>query len=317
MRSRPAAAQRLAYAARMRPGLYLAHKRPGETSFSQVAALLEEARLAGIRKDKLPVCHGGALDPFAEGLLLLLAGPATRLMELIHAAPKTYQAQISWGAETDNGDLLGRVVREGDASLLTEAALEAALQPLLGWTEQVPPAHSNKRVGGERAYLRAHRGEAVELPASRVYLHQARFLEHDLPRWSRLSLVCRGGYYVRSLARDLGRALGCGAHLGELRRTAIGPWLDPGTSGLRGLISGEALLPWCPSRRLSEREAHAAIGRRAIERGSIEPPDWLAPAGFPLEPRPLVRGLREGKLIAMLREEGAGLLTQVTLGAGI
>lgn len=303
----------------MKPGLYLVHKSPGETSFAKVAALFEEARLAGLRRDKLPICHGGALDPFAEGLLLLLAGPATRLMELLHAAPKVYEAEVAWGAETDNGDLLGRVVSTGDASGLTEAAIEARLQGLLGWTLQVPPAHSNKRVDGERAYLRAHRGEQVQLPASRVYLHEARFLEHDLdgrlPR-SRLRLVCRGGYYVRSLARDLGRALGCSAHLTSLRRTAIGPWLDPG-AGPRGFVCGEELLPWCALRRLSEREANAAIGRRPIARGTLEPPSWPAPAGFPLEPAPLVRGVKDGRLLAMLRDEGAELVAQITLGAGL
>lgn len=298
----------------MRPGIHLAHKRAGETSFSLVGALAEEIRLAGIRKDKLPVCHGGALDPFAEGLLLLLTGPATRLMELLHPIPKSYEAEVRWGAETDNGDLLGRIVREGDAGALTPAALEAALLPLLGWTEQVPPQHSNKRVDGERAYEKAHRGEVFELPPSRVYLHAARFLTHDLPRRSTLHLVCRGGYYVRALARDLGRALGCGAHLGKLRRTAIGPWLDPGPEGARGFLSGEALLPWCAARRIDEREANALAARRRIARGMIDAPTWPLPAGF--EPGP-VRALRDGKLFAMVREEGEALAQQIALGAGI
>src|SRR4051812_42553770 len=98
----------------MKPGIYLVHKPIGQTSFSLVQAFMEEVRLEGIRRDKLPVCHGGALDPFAGGLLLLLAGQATRLMDLVHGAPKTYLADVAWGAETDNGDLLGKVIASGN-----------------------------------------------------------------------------------------------------------------------------------------------------------------------------------------------------------
>ncbi|MFL5373395.1 MAG: tRNA pseudouridine(55) synthase, partial [Myxococcales bacterium] len=134
----------------MRPGIHLLHKRPGETSFSLVRAFAERT---GLR-----ACHGGALDPFAEGLLLLLAGPATRLFELLHPIPKTYEAEIAWGVETDNGDPLGRSVATGDASSLTPGQLDSAVSQHLGWRDQVPPATSNKRVNGERAYLRAHRG---------------------------------------------------------------------------------------------------------------------------------------------------------------
>ncbi len=282
-------------------GIYLAHKRRGETSFSLVHELMEAVRLAGIRK--LPVCHGGALDPFAEGLVLLLAGPATRLMELLHPVPKTYSALIEWGTETDNGDLLGRVVASGDCSALTPALLDAALAPLLGWTEQVPPAFSNKRVDGERAYLKAHRGEEVVVPPSRVYLHEARFLSHQLPLRSSLSLTCRGGYYVRSLARDLGRALGCRAHLSALRRTAIGPWLDPVD---RVHLDGEALLPWLPSRLLTDREEKLVAMGKPIGIGALHPPSWPLPEGFPGEPR--VRALHRSKLVGILGLDGATLL---------
>ena len=317
-------------------GIYLAHKRRGETSFSLVHELMEAVRLAGIRK--LPVCHGGALDPFAEGLLLLLAGPATRLMEFLHPVPKAYLAQIEWGTETDNGDLLGRVIASGDCSALTPALLDAALVPLLGWTGQVPPAFSNKRVDGERAYLKAHRGEEVLVPPSRVYLHEARFVSHELPLRSSLSLTCRGGYYVRSLARDLGRALGCRAHLSALRRTAIGPWLDPGDSKPPGIesrapdsglasaqdvslasapdgriaarisihLSGEALLPWLPSRLLTDREEKLVAMEKPIGKGELRPPSWPLPEGFPGEPQ--VRALHRSKLVGILGLDGATLL---------
>src|SRR5207253_8768711 len=130
------------------PGIHLLHKKPGETSFSLVRAFAESTGGAGFAGDgrsaqrgaygRLRACHGGALDPFAEGLLLILAGPATRLFELLHPVPKTYEAGIAWGAETDNGDPLGQVVATGDASSLTPPKLDSALIGHLGWREQVP-----------------------------------------------------------------------------------------------------------------------------------------------------------------------------------
>lgn len=216
-----------------------------------------------------PWCHGGALDPFAEGLLILLGGPATRLFEHLHAVPKEYVADIAWGRETDNGDLGGRVIAEGDPAAATPEAL-AVITTFLGFQDQVPPATSNKRVGGERAYVRAHRGETVELPPSRVYLHSAEWLAHR-PGASRLRIVCGGGYYVRSLARDLGRAVGARAHLLRLHRTAIGPWRDPG----HRVVSVRRLVPWM---RAIEVE-HIQVGDRV--EGALQPPEWPLPEGFP------------------------------------
>ncbi|MGE5049236.1 MAG: tRNA pseudouridine(55) synthase [Deltaproteobacteria bacterium] len=285
----------------MKPGIYLVHKPVGHTSFSLVQAFMDEVRLAGIRRDKLPVCHGGALDPFASGLLLLLAGQATRLMDLLHGVPKTYVAEISWGAETDNGDLLGAVTATASPLALTPGILEAALRPFIGAHDQVPPAHSNKRIGGERAYVRAHRGESFALPPSRVYLHEARFLEHDLPRRSTLRLVTGGGYYVRALARDLGRATSALGHLGALRRIAIGPWEDPGADGARVHVRGAALLPWLPSLQIAEGELAALRSGKDLPLRPPDPPAWPLPGGFP-DPRSPVRALLGGHLVALLRE---------------
>jgi tRNA pseudouridine55 synthase len=286
----------------VRPGIHLVHKKPGETSFSLVRAFAEST---GLR-----ACHGGALDPFAEGLLLILAGPATRLFELLHPVPKTYQAGIAWGVETDNGDPLGQPVATGDASRLTQAELDSALIGHLGWREQVPPATSNKRVEGERAYLRAHRGEEVVLPPSRVYLHEARFLSHDLPRSSTLRLVTRGGYYVRALVRDLGRELGCRAHLTALRRLSIGPWADP--AGEARIVSGPAVLPWAPRRELSDAEERRIRGGVAIPRGDLGEPEWRCPPGFP-DPGPSVRAVFRGRLEALLSESPEGLVRSIDL----
>jgi tRNA pseudouridine55 synthase len=287
------------------PGIHLVHKPVGRTSFDLVRDFMEEVRLAGIRRDKLPVCHGGALDPFAEGLLPLLAGQATRLMELLHPIPKTYVALVAWGVETDNGDHLGKPVARGDASALTPTLLDDAVRRFLGFHDQVPPATSNKRVDGERAYLKAHRGEVVELPPSRVYLHEASFVAHDLPRSSTLRIVCRGGYYVRALARDLGRAVGARAHLAGLRRTAVGPWLDP-APGERQVIRGEALLPWAPSREVDAAELSRLRSGEPVARGAVRPPSWPLPDGFP-DPGMPVRALHGGALHAMLREKDGQL----------
>lgn len=263
------------------------------------------------REKRLPVCHGGALDPFAHGLLLLLAGPATRLFELLHQVPKQYEAQVVWGAETDNGDLLGRVMARGDPSTLDPRGLDEALASFVGWREQVPPATSNKRVDGERAYARAHRGESVELPAVRVYLHEAAWIAHDLPRSSRLRLVVRGGYYVRSLARDLGRSLGCRAHLSGLWRAAIGPWHDPG-AGRSESIQGAALMPWLRARDIDEQQANALRRGDSIAVGPTRAGDWQLPAGFP-EPDPFVRALLGGRLVALLGERDGKLVRQIDL----
>src|SRR5882762_1849568 len=152
----------------------------------------------------------------------------------------------------------------------------------------MPPTTSNKRVDGERAYRKAHRGESFELPPSRVYLHEARFISHRLPASSKLLLVTGGGYYVRSLVRDLGRATGALAHLAALRRTAIGPWEDP-PPGQRVWLRGAELFPWCATLPVDAADAKALRAHRAIPRRPVEPPSWALPAGFPIRGRPSVR----------------------------
>ena len=295
----------------MIPGLYRVHKDVGRSSFDVVREFKREAWEEGLKK--YPLGHGGTLDPFAEGLLLVLAGQGTRLMELFHPLPKTYLATVAWGAETDTCDHLGQVVAEGPAP--AREALEDALDPFLGWTDQVPPATCAKKIAGEPAYRKAHRGEAVELPPSRVYLHRAEWVGHDLPGSSLLRLTCRGGYYVRSLARDLGRALGCPAHLAALAREAIGPWNDPGHGG-RVLVQGPALVPWCPARHLDDLEADHLQHGRPIPLGTVEAGSWCLPPGFP-DPEPPVRGLHQGRLVALLRPRDGAFWTSANLRGGL
>ena len=295
------------------PGLHLVHKTVGRSSFDVVRDFKHRAYEAG--QKKLALGHGGTLDPFAEGLLLLLAGQATRLMDLMHPLPKTYLAEVAWGLETDTCDLQGNAVSEGEASHLLSGALDAALAPFLGWRDQIPPTTSAKKIGGESAYKKAHRGEVVEMKPCRVFLHEARWIAHDLPRRSTLLLTCRGGFYVRSLARDVGRALGCGAHLAALHRTAIGPWMDPG-EGRERLLTGEDLVPWCASRHLTEVEADHLSHGRAIPEGEILPGTWALPEGFP-DPAAPIRALHDGRLVALLRLAEDGLRTFANLRGGL
>ena len=288
----------------MTPALHLIHKPVGPTSFSFVQAAIDAARAA--QPNRRPrICHGGTLDPFAHGLLLMLHGPATKLFDHLHAVPKVYEAVMRWGIETDNGDPLGKVTFTGDTLKLSATQLDNALAGFVGWREQVPPATSAKRIGGERAYEKAHRGEAVELPPSRVYLHEARWLDHDLPRESRLRIVARGGYYVRSLARDFGRALGCGAHLTSLQRLAIGPWSDPGP-GKTIELQGRAMMPWAPLRMLDDQEVGALRQKRPIPLGTLVEPEWKVPQEFP-DPEAPVRAFHLERLAFLLRHDGVGL----------
>ncbi len=295
------------------PGVHLIHKTVGQSSFDVVRAFKHRAFEAG--QKKLALGHGGTLDPFADGLLVVLAGQATRLMELLHPLPKTYVAEVAWGVETDTCDLDGKPVFEGKPSGLFPELLEAALTPFLGWTEQVPPATSAKKIDGEAAYRKAHRGETVIMKPCRVFLFSARWLSHDLPSMSTLELTCRGGFYVRSLARDLGQALGCGAHLRALHRPAIGPWSDPG-EGQESLLTGTRLLPWCPTRCLTEAEAEYLGHGRAIAPGELVPSTWVLPEGFP-DPGAPIRALCGERLVALLRPAEDGLRTFANLRGGL
>jgi tRNA pseudouridine55 synthase len=277
--------------------LWLVSKPVGVTSFECMKAVRD--RQAG--PWPLKAVHGGVLDPFASGLLVVLVGAATRLFDQLHHPPKLYRATVCWGVETDTGDAGGRPVG-APGPVPTPGALEAALAPFVGWTDQVPPATSNKRVAGERAYVRAHRGEAVFLPASRVYLHSARWTAHEGPT-STLEVTVRGGFYVRSLARDLGRALGTGAHLTGLERLAIGPWQAPEAPQA---VRGPAVLPWLPMATLSDAQWGEVRAGRLPRLGAPAAPQWPLPEGYPV---PEAVGLVHlGRLVAVAQGQAVTLL---------
>ncbi len=208
------------------PGGILPVDKPvGPTSHDVVA---RARRGLGTRK----VGHTGTLDPFASGLLLLCVGAATRLSPYLTHLDKTYDAEALLGVTTDTLDLEGEVqeVREG-AEAVTPEALDAALASLAGPQDQVPPVYSAKKIGGEAAHRRVRRGESVTLAPVPVVVHALDLLDRDGPR-VRFRVRCSSGTYIRALARDLGEALGVGAHLTALRRTAVGGFtVDEAVSG--------------------------------------------------------------------------------------
>jgi len=167
------------------------------------------------------VGHLGTLDPFAEGLLVLVVGRATRLAAFAAGWTKAYDGVIRLGVTTDTDDPTGAVLRTETVEV-TAAQLAAALAEFRGGYLQRPPAYSAVKIAGERAYRRARRGEVVEPAARRVEIEQLELVEFAFPD-VRFRATVGGGTYLRSLARDIGAALGCGGHLATLRRTAVGP----------------------------------------------------------------------------------------------
>lgn len=165
--------------------------------------------------------HGGTLDPLATGVLPLLVGGATRYALHLHAAPKVYAALVRFGSETTTDDREGAVRREAAVPAHDPAALDAALAPFRGEIDQVPPERSAVKVAGRRAYALARSGAPVRLGPRRVRIDRIAIASWCPPSL-RLLVVCGSGTYVRSLARDIGRALGSAAHLGALRRLAVG-----------------------------------------------------------------------------------------------
>lgn len=202
-------------------GLLYVDKPAGISSHDVVAIVRRAARTKRVG-------HAGTLDPFATGLLVLAVGPCTRLLPYIVGEPKVYEAHIRFGTETDTDDRTGTPTRTAAGpppELLRDAAHPqrlAAEQRLTGLIEQVPPAYSAKHVDGQRAYDLARRGQDVVLPPVNVHVHAWHWIgatDDELVT----RITCGGGTYIRSLARDLGRALGSVAHCSALRRLASGP----------------------------------------------------------------------------------------------
>lgn len=169
------------------------------------------------------VGHAGTLDPLATGVLVVALGQATRLVEQVQRQTKVYRALVRFGAFTETDDAEGEPVPVADAPPVDRQALDAALVRFLGEIEQTPPAFSAAHVGGRRAYRLARRGKPVELAPRTVRVDRIDVLAYAYPDLD-VEIVCGKGTYIRSLARDWGRLLGCGGYLAGLRRTRIGPF---------------------------------------------------------------------------------------------
>jgi tRNA pseudouridine55 synthase len=194
-------------------GLLIVNKPVGPTSHDIVYKV---RKWSGERR----IGHTGTLDPMAGGVLILCLGTATRISEYLLGGDKHYQAVARLGQTTTTYDAEGQFVEQGPVNLALEQ-IESALPKFRGTISQVPPAFSAVQVDGRRAYDLARRGEAPDLAPRSVTIHRLDLLSWQPPDLA-LSVACSAGTYIRSLAHDLGQALGCGGHLVALTRTAAG-----------------------------------------------------------------------------------------------
>jgi tRNA pseudouridine55 synthase len=284
-------------------GILIIDKPEGWTSHDVVA---RARRVLGEKR----IGHTGTLDPFATGVLVLLVGRATRLAQFLAGAEKEYAATIRLGFATDTGDLTGERRAGGgaaDCAALRLEELEAALAPLRGEFEQVPPMYSAKKVQGKKLYELARRGEEVERRAVPVRVSEFEIVADEnegalRPNGDgtcdvRARVVCSAGTYVRALAESFGENLRTGAHLAALRRTRAGAFgLERAVSleelsglveeGKEFLVPLEAALPHLPSTHLTDEEAGRVRHGAAVPVGGS-------------------RGWEDGAHVALLDERGA------------
>jgi tRNA pseudouridine55 synthase len=253
------------------------------------------------------VGHTGTLDPFATGVLPVCVGKATRLARFLGAGDKTYRTTVRLGFATTTDDLTGEPISAARPVSVTRAEVAAAAAALVGDRLQVPPAFSAKRSGGERLYDLARRGVVVDRPAVPVLVHAFDVLAFEGDRVE-MEVRCAPGTYVRALARDLGEALGTGAHLLALRRVRSGafaeadavPWDDVPRRGAEALVPMGALLPEMPAVTVTEE------GHRALRHGRDLAAALLA-GGFPSAAGDRMRVLdASGALLALATPRGLG-----------
>jgi tRNA pseudouridine55 synthase len=197
-------------------GYLVIDKPAGWTSFDVVA---RARRVLGEKR----IGHAGTLDPAATGVLPLAVGMATKTLEFLNDASKTYLAEVTFGVETDSYDVDGRVTRVADASGLTVGDVEAALARFRGPVAQIPPMHAAIKVGGQKLYELARRGEEIAREPRPVTFYLLELLKWEAPT-ATILVDCSKGTYIRSLARDLGDSVGAGAYLSNLVRLRSGPF---------------------------------------------------------------------------------------------
>ena len=266
----------------MSGGVLVVDKPAGPTSFAVVERV---RRAAGAAK----AGHAGTLDPMATGVLAVCLDDAVKIQHLLTGGDKRYEATIRFGTATDTEDAEGSVVERGDPSGLDAAAVAGALPRFTGEVLQVPPMFSAVRVGGRRLHEAARRGEEVERAPRTVRVNALTLLSFDggpEQATARIEVDCGKGTYVRTLAADLGRALGVPAHLAALRRTAAGPFTLAGASSLdevetlgrtdaarlrARLVSPADALSSLPAVRLSAAEVVALAQGRVVPREAPGP----------------------------------------------
>ena len=234
-------------------GVLIIDKPAGLTSHDVVARV---RKTIGERR----VGHTGTLDPFATGVMVVLIGRATRLAQFLSGAEKEYEAVMRFGYATETGDLTGARIdtefqeKARSAPSLRKEEIESAMESFRGKVEQLPPMYSAKKVAGRKLYEHARRGEEVERQPVRVTIHEFELL-HDnelMPPNNdgsldlRARVVCSAGTYIRTLAEDLGKQLGVGAHLVELRRTRAGRF------GIDAALTLEKLAEACERNSISD-----------------------------------------------------------------
>jgi len=298
-------------------GILLLDKPAGMSSNAalQIARKLLRAEKGG---------HTGALDPLATGLLPLCFGEATKIAGLLLGGRKAYEASIRLGQVTDTDDSDGQVLRERPVPALDRTRVEAALRPFVGRIRQRPPIYSALKQGGEPLYAKARRGEAIEVPEREVEIEAIDVKALDGDRLD-LAVTCGSGTYIRSLARDLGEALGCGGHVTALRRTWVEPFhgqamhrvealealaADGGETALEALLLPvEAGLAHWPTVVVDEDQARMLGWGQFVEKASgLKVLLHQAPVGGPSGPMPLLVNLAtpEGRSLGLgeLCEDG-------------
>lgn len=294
-------------------GVLVVDKPEGPTSHDVVA---RARRATGQRR----IGHTGTLDPLATGVLALVLGRATRLSRFLSSDTKEYVAHVRFGAisptyDREGIDVAALAEARDRAGEIDAARLETVLDRFRGTFEQQPPAFSAKKVAGTRAYRMARAGAHVDVPPVRVTVHELTVVECT----GNLAVVrveCSSGFFVRTLAHDLGQALGCGAFLEALRRTRAGDFtleeavdleaveLDP-ECAVRHLIPVERLLPSLAFVVLTARGARLASHGNPLSTQDIEPSPAGA-AGPEADPIRLVAP--DGTLLGIGRRDAAGLL---------
>jgi tRNA pseudouridine55 synthase len=260
-------------------GILLLDKPAGVSSF---AALYPVKRAFGGKKGA-KIGHAGTLDPAASGLLVIGVGAGTRLLEFLEAMPKSYRFMLNLGVTTDSYDLEGEVLERKDASRITRADIDARLGEFLGSISQMPPAYSAIKIQGKRACDRVRDGEAVTLSARNVRIDRIEVISFDpATATAVVEMDCSKGTYVRSLAHDLGRALGCGAAADQIRRLAIGSFrvedaVAPSGIGTASLLPLESAVRHLPA--LCVKESWIA---RLLNGNAIPTDGYSLKAGTPV-----------------------------------